>query len=749
MGNRRRRNTGNARLRAELNMKTVQKAGVSMATTTTGNCYVCGAELGKTAMKNHLVKEHGKEGTQECCLLKVEGAHDKDYWLFIDVPINKTLSDIDDFLRKIWLECCGHLSEFCTPERRGSIEIEMDRKLKTFAVGDKIIHEYDFGTTTTSLITFMGVIMRSTQKRTVRLLARNIPPIFQCRECNATASFICMECIYDSYNPFICAMCSENHDHDDMLLPVTNSPRMGACGYEGELDVYAYNPIENAKTQNEDMVKPVVANAPKIKSKRTTLDGQISFDEFDVPDTDFDEPKVKPRRQPKQNGDSGGIVSPFSIKDYCESNQDFKSILNLFNNGYIPAYNKRKISLRNEVSIYMRRNFSTWYYSVINDYFPISPARFINSDINHKFGSSAVVFPFSRPVFSKSKISEIEYTFRVFTLDNHPFISDMQLLLESIKSIHHDEKHEAMHDSIFSYVISHFSDIIERAEFTFAERPYIIVLGDVCERLSFISMTDAHKGGVLISEEPIEAFFSLPGRKKLGRVIDVLIERFVECIDSLELSGKRPDAEDVLKTLREEHDIESFLNSLFGDMLTDLSDELQTLADEDFDPNEFLGSLEGEKAKAIKDAQAVISICCSHFFSVFGQYLQMIQPENDAPFAFSKADDEYLVALGHEMVNADDLYFKIRTGAMVYYIPPGGYGLTPVGADWFGIDLSGQDDRLYSPVSPEYYQEIFNGMVNDDSNEAIDELMRKVLSDPEQADEVTAMLESFFDFDLT
>ena len=30
-----------------------------MASGSTGNCYLCGIELGKTAMKNHLLKEHG------------------------------------------------------------------------------------------------------------------------------------------------------------------------------------------------------------------------------------------------------------------------------------------------------------------------------------------------------------------------------------------------------------------------------------------------------------------------------------------------------------------------------------------------------------------------------------------------------------------------------------------------------------------------------------------------------------------
>ena len=38
-----------------------------------GNCYFCGVELGKVAMKNHILKQHSDPaGEQECCLIKVE-----------------------------------------------------------------------------------------------------------------------------------------------------------------------------------------------------------------------------------------------------------------------------------------------------------------------------------------------------------------------------------------------------------------------------------------------------------------------------------------------------------------------------------------------------------------------------------------------------------------------------------------------------------------------------------------------------
>ena len=211
-----------------------------MAVQSKGNCYLCGAELGKVAMKNHILKVHaGDRSLQKCRLLKIEGAYEKNYWLYIDVPVNKTLSAVDIFLRKIWLECCGHMSAFSDPRHE---ELGKGRQLGGFAPGDKILHEYDFGSTTESLITVVGDTYREPQRNAVRLLARNAPPAFICCKCGKAAAYICVECIYEVDNPFFCEECADHHEHD-YFLPVTNSPRMGVCGYEGSQDKYAFSPL--------------------------------------------------------------------------------------------------------------------------------------------------------------------------------------------------------------------------------------------------------------------------------------------------------------------------------------------------------------------------------------------------------------------------------------------------------------------------------------------------------------------------
>ena len=212
-----------------------------MAEKSNGDCYLCGKNLSKTAMKDHLLKNHNneKEG-QDCCLLMIEGSYNKNYRLYIDVPLEKTLKAVDSFLRKIWLECCGHLSEF---QDKNDNTIKTSLKIKELEAKDQFLHIYDFGSSTETDITVIGNVKRKPQKGIVRLLARNSPAVYKCAKCGKEADYICVECQNESNNPYYCYNCSERHKcAEEMLLPIANSPRMGECGYTGEFDTFDFDP---------------------------------------------------------------------------------------------------------------------------------------------------------------------------------------------------------------------------------------------------------------------------------------------------------------------------------------------------------------------------------------------------------------------------------------------------------------------------------------------------------------------------
>ena len=217
-----------------------------------GVCRFCLKTFSGTAVSRHLaackvrkdknaLELRGARKKYKVYHIKISGS--KWYWLHIEMPVAATLAELDDFLRGIWLECCGHLSAF----NIGKIRYEdarlmndspswiqptksMNARLYTiFNVKDKFSHEYDFGSTTYLDGQVMAVREGNLGKNKIRILARNNPYVFECGNCRRKASGMCLEC-----EEYVCDECLDTHEcGEEMILPVVNSPRMGVCGYGG------------------------------------------------------------------------------------------------------------------------------------------------------------------------------------------------------------------------------------------------------------------------------------------------------------------------------------------------------------------------------------------------------------------------------------------------------------------------------------------------------------------------------------
>ncbi len=229
----------------------------------TGTCTLCGKEFPKNVISRHLKKclqEHAttspESKTQKVFWINIWGTYLPGYWLHLEVPASSKLADLDQFLRDIWLECCGHLSAFTIGDTRYELDTGMvDSMWKDFfgpsmptksmtiklytalQPGLKFAHEYDFGTTTDLSLKVVAEQERAGQSKEIRVLARNNPPDIRCFKCGEPATQVCVQCIYDGPKAWLCDQHVEEHEcGDDMFLPVVNSPRVGQCGYTGHSD---------------------------------------------------------------------------------------------------------------------------------------------------------------------------------------------------------------------------------------------------------------------------------------------------------------------------------------------------------------------------------------------------------------------------------------------------------------------------------------------------------------------------------
>ena len=204
-----------------------------------GICDACGVRKGKGAMVAHLTSclpahpcAGASTGSELLLLLRAQASGSPIFWLDLAVKPEGKLKDVDRFLRRIWLECCGHMSKFYGSAHR---KVSMNTKVREAfgSAADRLGYVYDFGSSTELNVALSGAVEGSA-KGVVRLVARNEAPTWPCDVCDEPATVVCAQCLYEGKG-FCCTAHAPSHDcGDGMLLPVANSPRMGVCGYTGE-----------------------------------------------------------------------------------------------------------------------------------------------------------------------------------------------------------------------------------------------------------------------------------------------------------------------------------------------------------------------------------------------------------------------------------------------------------------------------------------------------------------------------------
>ena len=213
-----------------------------------GKCAFCGREMTKGGLTRHLPgcsqrqeaigTTNQKPGRkQKLYHLRVQDAWQPDFWLHLEMNGSATLVDLDHYLRAIWLECCGHLSQFSVGGWRGEEIPKGSRAEQVFEPAVELTHIYDFGTSSETLVKVVGVREgKPLSSHPITLMARNAPLEETCMECGQPASRLCLECLYDLDEPgTLCEQHAKMHPHENYgePIPLVNSPRVGMCGYTG------------------------------------------------------------------------------------------------------------------------------------------------------------------------------------------------------------------------------------------------------------------------------------------------------------------------------------------------------------------------------------------------------------------------------------------------------------------------------------------------------------------------------------
>lgn len=203
-----------------------------------GQCKFCKKDFTKRQIADHLdvCPKRKKDKNENNLRLSVVDPYMKNFWLIVEVNKQAKFKDLDNLIRNIWVECCGHLSSF------GGYGSEVGKGIiiaDTFSVGDKIEYIYDFGSSTELIIEALAHSnFQLSGKKKAELVARNYLPSSNCVKCGKQATLICTACVDENGMVFVCDQCAEkyhneeNEEEEHYILPLANSPRCGVCGYE-------------------------------------------------------------------------------------------------------------------------------------------------------------------------------------------------------------------------------------------------------------------------------------------------------------------------------------------------------------------------------------------------------------------------------------------------------------------------------------------------------------------------------------
>ena len=242
-------------------------------------CYYCNKELTERTIKRHMkncsemkkrIEEQSATNKKQRnqFIIAIKPKYDgNEYCIYLSIDGTLGLVHIDQFIRDIWVECCGHLSGF---RIRGKFyqDYSMNTKLNDILdINEKFEYEYDFGSTTHLILEVVDIIQVSSSFSQIEIIARNHEIEHECEICGAKANYFNYE-----KDEWECKNCIDKDTDMISKFDYCNSPRDGVCCYEGH---------------KEDENTYLPGNEKKHKISKKKIKEQDDYERKSVYEDDF------------------------------------------------------------------------------------------------------------------------------------------------------------------------------------------------------------------------------------------------------------------------------------------------------------------------------------------------------------------------------------------------------------------------------------------------------------------------------
>lgn len=353
------------------------------------------------------------------------------------------------------------------------------------------------------------------------------------------------------------------------------------------------------------------------------------------------------------------------IVNYCNETESIHGLLELFKKEFFENYNalnskEKKIAIKSTPYSYR-----LWHYSSLIDDTSLSTANFINLQIKDKFKEDCTVVPTLTPVYSRKALKDFKFEFKTFTIEDHPVLNDIRLLLEAcFPDIGTDENGLILEEEREKFI----------NDLTFKEIYYVTFLTNIAYELKLLKKQPAI--GVYRSasnHNVVSSFFQLSKEAQFEKIVDTAIKIASRQLCQMFIPDNKAFTVNILKDLLKDGlDLTDWLDNILDKYnlhfdaaeLDDIDmDSLDTMLDDEL-PKDSLMALGMRMELAFH-----MDMC---FTTPLGHYLQLIQPIYSELFDL----DSYFYDLYEAEVTKIP---QIR----LYFIMPQGYDLTPLGKKYF------------------------------------------------------------------
>jgi len=335
---------------------------------------------------------------------------------------------------------------------------------------------------------------------------------------------------------------------------------------------------------------------------------------------------------------------------------DIQKLHALFDNNFMEAYRASNSNKRRGILPFLQSIYRRWYYSTLIEDAPLSPANLLESICLH-YDKPASTYPVAFPR-NKSKLASIGIHLVEYTLNNHPMIDDMRLLLDF----------STPHLDLLAGDAFAASQALEFAEQVSLNDPmYAAFLLEVCLEMKLVVKVPSVGVNRFKPSPRANEIMAAPCKDIFRNVVEIVIAMASKGLQNLAMLPETLFSVTFIRSLLEKP---MFTDDIFGKVYDALGYDLDDVMDFTMEEG-GIGDLDVDLLAGTFMTGVLLD---KFFYTPFGHFMKLIRPLYILPFELENEITDY--------INVSD---DPEEGAIAFFAPCSSYTLTDLGLECLGI----------------------------------------------------------------